>query len=130
MSRSGEKHAQDYNLILCILMALRATYFLSVIYGDPVQLFLKFITIVQISNLQINEVREDPRLFHDADGSIKGVVTLEILQDAKTRPARRTQEDAGTRTSTPGTWPGGSTPTGRNPGRVDSTGGRKSRMGA
>ena len=36
MSRSGEKHAQDYNLILCILMALRATYFLSVIYGDPV----------------------------------------------------------------------------------------------
>ena len=36
MSRSGEKHAHDYNLIRCILMALRATYFLSVIYGDPV----------------------------------------------------------------------------------------------
>ena len=36
MSQSGEKLAQDYNLIWCILMALRATYFLSVIYGDPV----------------------------------------------------------------------------------------------
>ena len=38
-------------------------------------IILKFIIIVQISNLLINEVREDPRLFHDADGSIKGVVT-------------------------------------------------------
>ena len=65
--------------------------------GNPhCTIILKFITIVQISNLPINEVREDPRLFHDADGSTKGVVTLEILQDAKTRPARRTQEDAGT----------------------------------
>ena len=36
MSQSGEKHAHDFNLILCILMAHRATYFLSVIYGDPV----------------------------------------------------------------------------------------------
>ena len=44
-----------------------------------VQLFLKFITIVQISNLPINEVREDPRLFHDADGSTKGVVTQSCL---------------------------------------------------
>ena len=39
-------------------------------------IILKFIIIVQISNLLINEVREDPRLFHDADGSIKGVVTV------------------------------------------------------
>ena len=36
MSRSGEKHAQDYNLMWCILMALRVIYFPAVIYGDPV----------------------------------------------------------------------------------------------
>ena len=36
MSRSGEKHAQDYNLMWCILMALRVIYFQAVIYGDPV----------------------------------------------------------------------------------------------
>ena len=36
MSQSGEKHAQDYNLIWCILMALRVIYFPAVIYGDPV----------------------------------------------------------------------------------------------
>ena len=33
MSRSGEKHAQDYNLMWCILMALRVIYFWAVIYG-------------------------------------------------------------------------------------------------
>ena len=38
MSRSGEKHAQDYNLMWCILMALRVIYFPAVIYGDPVYL--------------------------------------------------------------------------------------------
>ena len=37
MSRSGEKHAQDYNLMWCILMALRVIYFPAVIYGDPVE---------------------------------------------------------------------------------------------
>ena len=36
MSQSGEKHAQDYKLMWCILMALRVIYFLAVIYGDPV----------------------------------------------------------------------------------------------
>ena len=36
MSRSGEKHAQDYNLMWCILMALRVIYFWAVIYGEPV----------------------------------------------------------------------------------------------
>ena len=36
MSRSGEKHALDYNLMWCILMALRVIYFQAVIYGDPV----------------------------------------------------------------------------------------------
>ena len=36
MSRSGEKHAQDQNLICSIFKALRAIYFQVIIYGDPV----------------------------------------------------------------------------------------------
>ena len=53
MSRSGEKHAQDYNLILCILMALRATYFLSVIYGDPV--LLDYLINIKIWHLSVTK---------------------------------------------------------------------------
>ena len=36
MSGSGEKHAQDSNLIGSIFMALRAIYFYSIILRDPV----------------------------------------------------------------------------------------------
>ena len=61
MSRSGEKHAQDYNLILCILMALRATYFLSVIYGDPVFSIRSQLLVQQSLNSEAEKIWENLR---------------------------------------------------------------------
>ena len=52
MSRSGEKHAQDYNLMWCISIALRVVYFLAVIYGDPVGAFNNEKAFYNISNLR------------------------------------------------------------------------------
>ena len=43
MSRSGEKHAQDYNMICSIFMALRAIYFYSIILRDPVGYMLHLV---------------------------------------------------------------------------------------
>ena len=47
MSQSGEKHAQDYKLMWCILMALRVIYFLAVIYGDPVATIITIFLITK-----------------------------------------------------------------------------------
>merc|ERR1712155_43008 len=40
MSRSGEKYAQDHNMICSIFMALRAIYFQAILLRDPVQVLL------------------------------------------------------------------------------------------
>ena len=39
MSRSGEKHAQEYNMIRYIFMALRAIYFQAILLRDPVDIY-------------------------------------------------------------------------------------------